>query len=291
MRLIFLTLSLFVSGTIVADTRDNAIALFDWAESSFPELLSPAAPELQEIQGFFVRHYTDTNIYLGVQGDNLWAFGEQLGPDIIYVGKIGELISIAERDITDEIFSSRRGSCSYYAEPLFASVLDLKRSILFSSSVEITVDGDSCVISSNNIPNHDFNDSSAGFADNVAEVATELRIPLAPSFANNSTAISLTTDNAVFLNGVKLDLLAAACFNVGDEKIGCNDINQPWRFDPMSPLNNFGTDMHNAHTQPGGAYHYHGNPIALFDQTGATASGVIGFAADGFPIFGSYIDD
>ena len=64
----------------------------------------------------------------------------------------------------------------------------------------------------------------------------------------------------------------------------------PWRYDPMSPLNKFGTDSHNAHTQPDGAYHYHGDPMAIYDSSGQTASGVIGFAADGFPIYGPFID-
>jgi hypothetical protein len=53
----------------------------------------------------------------------------------------------------------------------------------------------------------------------------------------------------------------------------------------------FGTDGHNAHTQPDGAYHYHGDPGAMYDDSGNAASGVIGFAADGFPIYGPYIDD
>lgn len=53
----------------------------------------------------------------------------------------------------------------------------------------------------------------------------------------------------------------------------------------------FGTDANNAHPQPDGTYHYHGNPKALFDQNAMSESPVIGFAADGFPIFGSYIDD
>jgi hypothetical protein len=93
------------------------------------------------------------------------------------------------------------------------------------------------------------------------------------------------------LKGVKIDLLAAGCFGVGDGNIGCHDIDQPWRYDPMSPLVGFGTDIHNAHTQPDGTYHYHGNPQALFDRRGSIASPVIGFAADGFPIFGSFIDE
>jgi len=59
----------------------------------------------------------------------------------------------------------------------------------------------------------------------------------------------------------------------------------------MSPLNDFGTDSHNAHTQPEGTYHYHGSPVAMFYSDTAVVSPVIGFAADDFPIYGSYFDD
>ena len=102
-------------------------------------------------------------------------------------------------------------------------------------------------------------------------------------------------DNAIFLNGVKLDLLAAACYGVGPEplgkeKIGCFDANTPWRYDPMHPSNDFGEDDNHAHTQPDGAYHYHGDPRVMYDTTGSTVSGVIGYAADGFPIRGPYIE-
>jgi hypothetical protein len=161
----------------------------------------------------------------------------------------------------------------------------------FMGTLNITVEGNECVLASNSIPNHSFNDSTAAFATDVSEVSAEFRISTEPAFASVATAISLATDNAVFLNGVKLDLLAAGCFGVGDGNIGCIDIDQPWRFDPMSPLTGFGTDANNAHTQPDGTYHYHGNPKALFDQNAMSESPVIGFAADGFPIFGSYIDD
>jgi len=274
-----------------ADTLDNAQAVFDFAEAAYPELLSPAAPEIQEIQGFYVRLYTDTGIYLGVQGDNVYAIGGAVGPDLVSVGKINSLISISDTDITDLLLTNRREECSYYAENRFSNVSDIKRSMQFMGTLNITVEGSECVLTSNSIPNHNFNDSTASFATNVSEVSAEFRIPTEPAFASAATAISLTTDNAVFLNGVKLDLLAAGCFGVGDGKIGCNDNNQPWRFDPMSPLTTFGTDANNAHTQPDGTYHYHGNPKALFDQNAMSESPVIGFAADGFPIFGSYIDD
>lgn len=285
------TIACLLVSTASADTLDNARALFNFAEASYPELLQPANPPIQELQGFYVRHYADTGIYLGVQGDKIYAYGAQLGPAVIYVGKLTDLINIADRDISDTILNNRRAACSYYAENSFSAVRDIKRNILYNGSVRITVDGSECVISSNSIPNHDFNDSSAAFATNVSTVATEFRIPTEPRFAAASTPISLQTDNGVMLNGVKLDLLAAACFGVADEKIGCNNMSQPWRFDPMSPKNQFGTDMHNAHTQPDGAYHYHGNPVALFTQQANVESPVVGFAADGFPIYGSYIND
>ena len=47
----------------------------------------------------------------------------------------------------------------------------------------------------------------------------------------------------------------------------------------------------NAHTQPDGTYHYHGEPNALYSSDEAVVSPVVGFAADGFPIFGSFIEE
>ncbi len=292
-RLLAFVACIGLASSLGADTRENAITLFQFAEANFPELLNPPNPETQEIQGYYARFYEGSGIYLAVRGDAIYAQGNYLGDTLQLVGTLQDFIAdqLVETDLSDAILTNRRANCSYYADNSFSSVRDLTRNILYAGDITISVDGEQCVITTNNIPNHDFNDSSAAFATDVSEVATEVRIPIEPVFASAITEISLTTDNAIMLNGVKLDLLAAACFNVGDERIGCNDIDQPWRLDPMSPLNQFGTDMHNAHTQPTGAYHYHGNPMALFDQEANTESPVIGFAADGFPIFGSYIDD
>ena len=46
-----------------------------------------------------------------------------------------------------------------------------------------------------------------------------------------------------------------------------------------------------AHTQLDGTYHYHGDPEPLYDASEPTASGVVGFVTDGFPIYGPYIGD
>ncbi|GLX78682.1 hypothetical protein tinsulaeT_20220 [Thalassotalea insulae] len=204
-------------------------------------------------------------------------------------------------DITDAILTEQNGSCEYYVGSYYSNVEDVQRNVGFNGDVVISVSGDKCVFDVNEIPNHDFNDASASFATNVAEQSGRYEIPKSPVAAATVTELSLGTTNAILLNGVVIDLLAAACYDVGNEplgqeKIGCGEdqLDNPWRYDPMSPLNNFGTDIHNAHVQPDGTYHYHGNPMALFDSDCdliAQESPVIGFAADGFPIYGSCFSD
>ncbi len=198
-------------------------------------------------------------------------------------------------DITNAVFADTAPDCGAHTGVFTAQATDLGNSRTFTASLTITASDTTCVISGNGIPNHDFNDTNA-FATATAEVNESYELPRNPSQASATTALSLERDNAVFLNGVKLDLLAAACYGVGgeplgEEKIGCFTTDTPWRYDPMAPQNDFGTDAHHAHTQPDGAYHYHGDPLALYDGTGATESGVIGYAADGFPIRGPWIDD
>ena len=199
-------------------------------------------------------------------------------------------------DITDRILVKRAGSCNEYLGTFQSNVEDIKRNMGFIGSVSMSENGSVCSVTVNQIPNHDFNDQTASFATNVSEVIDTLNIPIAPQVVGTPAPLELGVTEGVMLNGVTLDMLAAACYGVGNEplgqeKIGCGpDQNEnPWRYDPMSPLNGFGTDQHNAHTQPNGKYHYHANPVAMFNQTceAGIPSAVIGFAADGYPIFGS----
>ncbi len=128
------------------------------------------------------------------------------------------------------------------------------------------------------------------FPNPVSEQSQRYEVSASPQKAATATPLTLQYDNAVMLNGVKLDLLAAGCFGVGDGRIGCNDMSQAWRYDPMAENANFVTDSHNAHAQPDGTYHYHGDPRALYPTDSSKESPVIGFAADGFPIFGPFIE-
>lgn len=203
----------------------------------------------------------------------------------------GDTGSPGRTNIRDFVFGDRSGDCADYVTSSLAMVMDIQNERDFDGLVDIVVDGDACLLTSNAIPNHDFNEIGARFATDVGTLDTTWSIPRSPTFASEPITLELRSYDGVMLNGVVVDLLAAGCFGVGDGRIGCGDLETPYRYDPMNPAAGFNTDTHNAHTQPDGRYHYHGDPLALYGEPEAGASGVIGFAADGFPIYGPYFDD
>lgn len=63
-----------------------------------------------------------------------------------------------------------------------------------------------------------------------------------------------------------------------------------WNYEAKSGFIDLGLDQNNAHVQPNGSYHYHGLPTGLMAKLGdaATKMLLVGYAADGFPIYASY---
>lgn len=206
--------------------------------------------------------------------------------------------SLATVDIKDIVLTNMSPDCADYSASYQANVRDIKKKVDYVSQFEVSDDRDFCNVHSNAIPNYDFNDATAHWAEPIATQGLHLTIPRNPELAGTKTALNMQSYNAVMLNGVVLDQLSNGCYKPEDPTAdkdgnvanGCGpSVN--WRLNPLGKVR-FGTDIHNGHTQPGGLYHYHGNPNALFDP-GETQSGspVIGFASDGFPIFGPhYID-
>lgn len=207
-------------------------------------------------------------------------------------------------DIFDAIFTERSADCADYVNTYDATVMDLQNSIDFNADVVVTATDTECTFTSNSVPNHNFNDESAAFAGGQAGATITATdsvsvVTRTPQIADNPTPLSQEVKNAIFLNGVRLDILSAGCYRPtsadagadGNVNIGCAS-DADWLLDPLSTEQKFGADEHNAHTQPGGLYHYHGGPNAMFDDNpGSDGSPVIGFAADGFPVYGSYFYD
>ena len=116
----------------------------------------------------------------------------------------------APRDITNAVLSDRSASCAAFADTYTSSATDVQNADTYTGAVDITVNGGNCTISSNAVPNHDFNETGR-FATAFREQTQSFTMTASPSAAARPTALSLQYDNAVFLNGVKLDLLAAGC--------------------------------------------------------------------------------
>lgn len=93
------------------------------------------------------------------------------------------------------------------------------------------------------------------------------------------------------LNGIAIDPgTAGTCDNTGTV---C-DLGQgrdAWNIEALGQSSfRFGTDSNNAHVQPQGTYHYHGVPEGLLTKlsNGNKVMTLVGWAADGFPIYARY---
>lgn len=203
-------------------------------------------------------------------------------------------------DITGAVFASTSADCAAYENRYSSAVTDTQQTRKLKGSVHVTAHPDHCVLESNSIPNHDTGEGSVrNFVAPVTEISGTFKIRRNPERQMSATAFDQRSYDAILLNGVVVDILSAGCYRPngnrvdanGNVAIGCR-ANDLWLLDPLGPGAGFGADMHHAHTQPNGQYHYHGNPMAMFDDTpGADGSPVIGFAADGFPVYGSYFKD
>jgi hypothetical protein len=95
----------------------------------------------------------------------------------------------------------------------------------------------------------------------------------------------------IALNGVAFDPgTAGTCSNAGTCQQGGPAMGD-WSLEALGQTSfKWGTDTSNAHVQPNGMYHYHGIPEGLITKLGGAnkAMTLIGWAADGFPIYARY---
>ncbi|MEH6660737.1 MAG: YHYH protein [Parasphingorhabdus sp.] len=102
-------------------------------------------------------------------------------------------------------------------------------------------------------------------------------------------------DSGFALNGIPFDPgTAERCPDNATDEQACRAHEGEWSIEALGQsIFDFGTDNNHAHVQPGGKYHYHGIPEAMLSaQTQAGKSmQLIGWAADGFPIYARYGHD
>jgi len=147
--------------------------------------------------------------------------------------------------------------------------------------VEIVVRGDYRYITANGIPNHRHGDfPNRGNPNTIRAQSYTFRVPAKPQLANDPTPLGMNPFG-IAINGVPFDPGAAEWWN--------RDPSSGWQYEALSGKINLGMDQNNAHVQPNGAYHYHGLPTGLIERLGDEKRMVlIGYAADGFPIYERY---
>ncbi len=151
----------------------------------------------------------------------------------------------------------------------------------FKSDVTIQVRDGYRYIISNGIPNHTVGQfPNPGNPNRISPQYYSWRIPETGKIADRFTSSRLF---GVALNGVPFDPGTAELWN--------NDFR--WHYEALSGLlgarGGLGVDENLAHVQPTGAYHYHGLPLGLLKKLDyKNKPALIGYAADGFPIYGNY---
>jgi hypothetical protein len=147
--------------------------------------------------------------------------------------------------------------------------------------VRIFLQGAYRYIQSNGIPDHATGTFPNPNCPNTMTAQNyNFKVPANPQAAATTTDVGMNLFG-VGLNGVPFDPAAAEWWN--------RNPNSGWQYEPLSSNVNLGLDSNNAHVQPDGSYHYHGLPTGLLNNLHANGSmTLIGWAADGFPIYGPY---
>lgn len=185
-------------------------------------------------------------------------------------------MKISRRDlVASAIGASSIGLGAYLLKP--------SSKLVCASAVNFGVDQTWRRVESNGLPGHEVGDFPNRHDPIALKVQShKLRMPIKPIRSDKPIPINMWWFG-VALNGVPLDP-SGPYWN--------SDTSSGWQFEVLHPANSIalGIDRNNAHTQQGGMYHYHGLPEGLLAQMisndPARVMQLIGYAADGYPIYG-----
>jgi len=225
----------------------------------------------------------------------------------------------AQGDISYLKLTNRNPDCAEYVGNYLANIVDVQQGVLLTSQLTITANESHCIFVSNNIPNHDVGANTTtgkNFASQVKEnsQAYTLTVPRNPTHQARASYVDKVaaklTLNGILLNGVDLDMDSAFCYhpdinaplNIGlGTRTQCG-LNADWYAVPANNPEIVTLDEFSGHAFDG-RYHYHGDNDGLsnvssddslsFDVSEYSSSGspVVGFAPDGYPIYGHYFYD
>jgi hypothetical protein len=175
---------------------------------------------------------------------------------------------------------------------LSQSVMNSSASVKKLSTFKWACSATERLLTANGIPNHAVGTfPNTNNPNTIAEVKVSAKFTLKPVATSTATTLGGPRGAVAYaINGVKFDPdTGGTCDDTGKS---CSPIGGTgsWRMEALGQKSfNFGTDSNGAHVQPDGEYHYHGLPEGYVTKLnkGKTMT-LIGWAADGFPIYARY---
>ena len=146
----------------------------------------------------------------------------------------------------------------------------------YGTKTEVKLKGNKRVMTTNSLPNHKTgNFPNQGNPNTIAAQEKTYEFPLNPVYTGKAT---WAREPGIAINGVKFEPETA-------EVVVC-DTGENYRLEALQNVIDLGLDFNHAHVQPTGAYHYHGTPTSVIENSDKGKDLVhIGFAHDGFPMY------
>ena len=173
------------------------------------------------------------------------------------------------------------------------SAYNSSASVQMTSTARWSCSGTSRTLSANGIPDHAVGAfPNADNPNTISAQAVSASYTLTPTVSSATTTLGGPRGAIAYvLNGVKIDAgTNGTCDDSGSNCDLGNGGTGQWHVEALGQSSfKFGTDTSNAHVQPDGTYHYHGMPEGFVSLQGkGAAMTLIGWAADGFPIYARY---
>ena len=162
------------------------------------------------------------------------------------------------------------------------NLIPARQTLEIAPQCEIKIEGNKRIIQSNGIPDHEVGRFPNRSNPNGIQAQNyHHEVALKPKVAREAI-VMVRQPFGIALNGVLFDPGTAEFFQ--------RDRSSEWNYEALSGAIKLGLDQNHAHVQPNGAYHYHGLPSKLFEVLSGGEQGMtlVGWAADGFPIYGLY---
>ncbi|MBK6291219.1 MAG: YHYH protein [Ignavibacteria bacterium] len=164
-----------------------------------------------------------------------------------------------------------------------------------TNAVCISVEGAIRTVYSNALPDHETGAfPNPGNPNSIKAQRITLTMCSQPRLAPTKTILDQGSGSCPFwvfgvgINGLEFDPIANEFFR----NTSTGQLNRSWNLNALSPNVKLGLDMNQAHVQPTGKYHYHGSPTKFIESLNVSStahSPIIGYAADGFPMYYRYV--